>query len=182
MMSSSSSTVVPWLLIVLLIGPEKTAAIHGFQKTSLPGEAVTNSLRSMSAVSRFSCHIEIVMTSTYWFSSFILSGGVIGPVSSTLDIVGEAVWVVTSLKLVSCSTGWLPSSGSIPPKAVELVWVHCLVAPGLTLPKPWMMSHLVNMTCSFTLSLNSMALLAKRQKSGFSGGLSFSTQYCDPQA
>ena len=181
-MSSSSSTVAPWLLIALLFGPKKTATIQGFQKASLPGEVVTDSLRSTSAVSKFSYHIEAVMTSTYQFCSSILSGGVIGPVSSTLDMVGEVVWVVASIELVSCSTGWSPSSGSIPLKLVELVWGHWLVAPGLTLPKPLMMSYLVNMTCSFTLSLNSMTLLTKGQKSGLSVGLSFSTQYCNPTA
>ena len=180
---------VPWLLIALLTGPKRTATMWGFQKAPLPGEAITNSPRSTLVVSKFSCLIEAVMTSMYWFSSSILSDGVIGPVSSTSDMAGEAVWVVASIKLVFCSTGWLPtgvglgdSGGSILLKLVELVWGHWLVPPGLTLPKPQMMSHLVNMTCSFTLFLNLMMLLTNGWKSGFSGGLSSSAQYCNPLA
>ena len=74
------------------------------------------------------------------------------------------------------------SGGSTLPKPVGVVRGHWLVAPGLTLPKPWMMSHLVKTTCSFTLSLISLTLLAKGWKSGSSGGLSFCAQYCNPRA
>ena len=187
--SSSSFTMVPWPPITLLAGPKRTAAIRGFWKAPLPCKAVTDSPKSTLVVSKFSCLIEGVTTSMYWFSSSILSGMVTDLVSSTPDMAGEAVCVVASIKLVFCSTGQSPtgvglsdSGGSILPKLVELVWGHWLVASRLTLPKPQMMSHLVNMTCSFTPSLNSMTLLARGQISGSSGRLSSSTQYCNPQA
>ena len=104
--SSISFTMSPWSLIALLAGPERTAAIWGFQKAPLLGKAVTISPRTTPVVSKFNCLIKAVMTSTYWFASSILSGGVIGLVSLTPDMVGEAVWVVAYMKLAFCSTGW----------------------------------------------------------------------------
>ena len=194
--SSSSFTMVPWPLIALLACPERTATIWGFWKAPLPGKAVTDSLRSTLVVSKFNCLIKAVMTSPYQFSSSVLSSGAIGLISSTADMVGEEVWVGASMKLVLCSTGqsstWSlvegtmathgDSGGSTLPKPVGAVWGHWLVAPRLTLPKPWMMSHLVKTTCSFTFSLRSMTLLTKGGKSGSSGRLSFSAQYCNPHA
>ena len=82
---------VPWPLIALLAGPKRTATMWGFWKAPFPGKAVTNSLRSTPVVSKFSCLIKVVMTSAYWFSSSILSSGVIGLVSSTPDMAGEVV-------------------------------------------------------------------------------------------
>ena len=194
--SSSSFTMVPWSLIALLAGPDRTATIQGLWKALLLGEAVTVSPRTTPVVSKFNCLIEVVMTSTYQFSPSILSSRVIGLVSSTPDMVGEAVWVVASIKLAFCSTGWSStwslvegtvvtcgdSGGTTLLKPVGVGWGHWLVAPWLTLPKPWMMSHLVKTACSFTFSLSSRTLLAKGQKSGSYGGLSLSAQYCNPQA
>ena len=74
------------------------------------------------------------------------------------------------------------SGESALPRSVRVGWGHQLVVPGLILPKPWMTSCLVKMTYSFTLSLSSRRLLAKGQKSGSTGGLSLSAQYCNPQA
>ena len=179
---------VPWPLITLLAGPERTATIQGFWKAPLPGEAVTDSPRSTLVVP------NLAALSKQWqpvYTGSPLPFYPVGDKSGQLnpDMVGEAVWAVASIKLVFCSTGWLPtgvdqgdSGGSILPKLVGLIWGHWLVAPRLTLPKPWMMSCLVNITCSFTLSLKSMTLLAEGWKSGSSGRLSFSTQYCNPQA
>ena len=141
-----------------------------------------DSLRSLLAYPKLSCLIKVVMTSTYQFSSSVLCGGVICPIGSALDMAREAVWVVASVKPVSCSLGLLPNGSAILPKPGELGWGHWLVTPGLTLPKPWKRSHLVNMTCSLTISLNSMTLPAKGWKSGLSRGLSSSTQYCSPLA
>ena len=50
--------------------------------------------------------------------------------------------------------------------SVGVGWGHRLIVPGLILPKPWIMSCLKKMMCSFTLSLSSRTLLAKGQKSG----------------
>ena len=102
--SSSSFTMAPWSLIALLAGPERMATIWGFRKALLPGEVVTVSPRTTLVVSKFNCLIEVVTTSTYQFSS-VLSGGAIGLVSSTPDMVGEVVRVDASIKLGLCSTG-----------------------------------------------------------------------------
>ena len=72
------------------------------------------------------------------------------------------------------------SGESALPRSVGVGWGHWLVVPGLIVPKLWMTSCLVKMTCSFTLSLSSRTLLAKGWKSGSTGGFSFSTQYCNP--
>ena len=72
-------------------------------------------------------------------------------------------------------------SDSALPRSVGVGWGYQLVVPGSILPKPWMMSCLVKMMCSFTLSLRSRTLFAKGQKSGSTGGLSLSAQYCNPQ-
>ena len=195
--SSSSFTMVPWPLITLLAGLERTATIWGFWKAPLPGKAVTVSPWSTLVVSKFNCFIEVVTTSAYPFSSSILSGGAIGQVSSTPDMVGEAVWAVASIDLVFCSTGqsstWSLAKGNCGSMWWQW-WFHSFEAcwgslgplagsplgwPSLS---PWMMSHLVKSTCSFTLSLSSMIILAKGQKSRSSGGLSFSVQYCYPWA
>ena len=79
----------PWSVITLLAGPERTAAIWGFQKALLLGEVVTISLRTTPVVSKFNYPIEVVTTSTYQFSSSIPSGEAIGLVNLTLDMVGE---------------------------------------------------------------------------------------------
>ena len=76
-----------WLLIALLAGtgPERTAAIWGFQKALLLGEVVTVSPRMTLVVSKFNHLIEVVMTSTYCFSSSVQFSGTLGLVNSTPD-------------------------------------------------------------------------------------------------
>ena len=66
--------------------------------------------------------------------------------------------------------------------SVGMVWGHWLIVSGSILPKPWLTSCLEKTMCSFILSLSSRTLLAKGQKSGSTGRLSFSTQYCNPWA
>ena len=99
---------------------------------------------------------------------------------SLLVAAGEVVWVVASVKQVSSPLDSSPGGGTT--WLEMLVWGHQFVAPMLISPKPWRMSQLVNVTCSHTTSLSSTTPPAKGQKSGLSGRLSSSAQYCSPLA
>ena len=99
----SSFTVAPWLLITPLAqtGPERTAAIWGFQKAPPLAKAVTMSPGTTPVISKFKLLTEAVTTKMYHFSSSAWSGGVMGLVNSTPDAVVEAVWVAASIRLMS---------------------------------------------------------------------------------
>ena len=77
------------------------------------------------------------MTSRYRFSLSIPDGGVVHLAMSTLATMGEAVWVVASVKSSSSTGGdstWLN----------RVVKGHWLVGPGWTAHKPQRISQLVN--------------------------------------
>ena len=191
---------LPFLLELVLRGrlPYGGSGKHFFQARWSPFPP-----RMTLVVSKFNHLIKVVMTSTYQFSSSVWSGGAIGLVNSTLDMVVEVVWVAASIRLVSCPIGqssvWSLVKGTVAfihsemvthgdfgesalPRSVGVGWGHQLVVPGLILPKPWMKSCLVKMMCFFTLSLSSRTLLTKGWKSGSTGGLSLSAHYCNPWA
>ena len=73
------------------MGPERTAAIWGFQEAPPPAEAVTVSLRMTLVISKFKLLTEAVTTNAYCFSSSVQLGGAMGLVNLTPDVVAEAV-------------------------------------------------------------------------------------------
>ena len=73
----SSFTVTPWLLITPLaqMGPERTAAIQGFQKALPMTEMVTLSPRITLVISKFKLLTKAVTTNMYHFASCLIGCG-----------------------------------------------------------------------------------------------------------
>ena len=142
--------------------------------------AIEDPSRPLPADSKLSCPIKAVMTSKYQFSPSIPTGGVVCLIGSASVMAEEMVRVVAFVKPVSDLLGLLPNGGIT--QLDKLVWGHWFIALGSTLSRSWRRFQLVNTTCSFTVSLNSMSLPTKGWKSGPSGRLNFSAQYCSPLA
>ena len=113
-------------------------------------------------------------------ASIRLASCLIGQSSTRSLVRGTMVYILS--EVVTCIF-WAPARpDSTLPRSVGVGWGQQLVVPGSILPKLWMTSCLVKTTCTFTLYLSSRTLLTKRQKSGSTGGLSLSSQYCNPWA
>ena len=129
-----------------------------------------------------------MVAETVWVAALIrLISCPIGCFSTWSLVEGTMVYLLSGMdpndeEVVTCASWASAGYESMLLISVRVGWGHQLVVPGSILSKPWIMSCLEKMMCSFTLSLSSRTLLAKGQKSESTGRLSLSAQYCNPQA
>ena len=81
------------------MGPGRTATIQEFWKTPPQAEAVTMSTRTTPVISKFKLLTEVVTTNMYQFSSLVQSGGTMGLINLTTDVVADVVQPQSDLHL-----------------------------------------------------------------------------------